>query len=250
MLRPAVVLCLCLAAGFAQAAPPNDEQRHYTECLTLAKSKPAEGWENASAWQSLGGGDAARHCGAVALIGLGEFEEGAMRLETLAQEKRRAAPIRAGMLAQAASAWSLVGQTQQALRDQTLALSLTPKDTDLLMDRAALYGATGDIHAAIADLDQVVRLAPKRADVYALRASAWRLEGDLGAAERDIVAALKRDPNQPDALLESGVTALARGTKPQARRAWLKLLQVAPESGAADSARQNIEKLDVRGVAN
>lgn len=152
MLRPALCLCLCLAAAPAVAAPGGDQQR-YAECMALARSKPAEGWENALAWQSLGGGEAARHCGAVALIGQGEYEEGAMRLETLAQESRRAAAVRAGMLAQAAQAWSLAGQPQQALHDQALALTLTPKDVDLLIDHATTAGEAGDTRATIADLD-------------------------------------------------------------------------------------------------
>lgn len=249
MLRPALCLCLCLAAVPAVAAPEGDQQR-YAECMALARSKPSEGWENALAWQSLGGGEAARHCGAVALIGQGEYEEGAMRLEALAQDSRRTAAVRAGMLVQAAQAWSLARQPQQALHDQTLALTLAPKDVDLLVDRATTASEIGDSRAAISDLDQAARLAPKRADIHALRASAWRLHGDLAAAERDIVTALKLDPNQADALLESGITARLRGNAAQARRAWLKLLQVAPDSPAAEVARQNIETLDVRGAAN
>lgn len=249
MLRLALVIGTCLASVTAAAAPADDQHR-YAECMALAKTRPTEGWESALAWQGLGGGEAARHCGAVALIGLGEYEEGAMRLEALAQESRRAAAVRAGMLAQAAQAWALAGQPQQALHDQTVALTLTPNDADLLIDRATTAGSVGDTRAAIADLDQAARLAPKRADIYALRASAWRLQGDLTAAERDIVSALKLDPNQPDALLESGITARSRGNAAQARRAWLKLLQVAPDSAAAADARQNIERLDVRGAAN
>lgn len=248
MLRPILALCLSLAACAAAAAPPADEQRRYADCMKLAKSRPIEAWEQALAWQGMGGGEAARHCGAMALVALGHHEEGALRLEALAQDSRAATATRAGMLAQAAQAWLIAGQAQQALNDQTAALRLAPGDADLLLDRATTLGELGDYRAAVADLDQLLHANPKRADGLALRASAWRILGDLGAADRDIVAALKLDPSQPDALLESGITARLRGNAAQARRAWLKLLQVAPDSPAADAARQNIEKLDVRGA--
>lgn len=247
MLRPLFALALLCgaAATTATAAPPSDAARH-ADCLALVGSRPAEAWESALAWESLGGGNPARHCGALALIALGHREEGALRLEALVQDGHASAPVRAGMLAQAAQAWFAAGQVQQALRDQGAALALTPDDVDLLLDRATTLGELGDLAAALADLDRAAQLAPKRADVFALRATAWRLHGQLSAAERDIVAALKLDPNQPDALLESGLTARARGNAAQARRAWLKLLQVAPDSSAAALARQNIEALDVR----
>jgi regulator of sirC expression with transglutaminase-like and TPR domain len=253
MSRPGPLLCLCLslAAGSAAAASPpaaGEEQRRYDQCISLARSKPADGWENALAWQGLGGGEAARHCAAVALIGLGEHEEAAMRLESLAQESRRGAQVRAGMLGLAAQAWLQAGQVQQALNDQSAALRLAPKDVDLLIDRATTYGTAGDVAAALSDLTQALALAPKRADAFALRATAHRLQGDLSAAERDVSAALKLDPNQAEALLEAGVTARLRAQPAQARRVWLKLLQVAPDSPAAEAARQNIERLDVRGA--
>lgn len=246
MLRPLLALAVLCAAAPTAAAPPSPDSGRYAECLALVGSRPADAWESALAWESLGGGHPARHCAALALIALGHGEEGALRLEALVQDGHAVAAVQAGMLAQAAQAWFAAGQLQQALHDQSAALALVPDDVDLLLDRATTLGELGDLAAAQADLDQAAQVAPKRADVFALRATAGRLRGDLSAAERDIVAALKLDPNQPDALLESGLTARERGNAAQARRAWLKLLQVAPDSSAAALARQNIEALDVR----
>ncbi|MCZ6453449.1 MAG: hypothetical protein O6909_04325, partial [Alphaproteobacteria bacterium] len=57
----------------------------YQGCMALARAKPAEGFEAAIAWRDEGGGPPARHCTAIALVGLGQLDEAAQRLEDLAQ---------------------------------------------------------------------------------------------------------------------------------------------------------------------
>ena len=91
------------------AAEAIDPSVQYEHCVALARSKPDQGWEESLAWGSLGGGDEARHCGAVALFGLKQYAESAMRLEALAQTSRKAARLRAGMLAQAGQGWMMAG---------------------------------------------------------------------------------------------------------------------------------------------
>lgn len=239
---------LALLAALIVAAPAlageAEDARRYAQCIDLAQRKPADGWETALAWSSLGGGEAARHCAAVALIGLGHHEEAANRLERLAQESRRAPELRAAMLGQAAQAWLLAGQRERAAGTLDAAIKLAPADADLRVDRAVVHAEAQDYRAALGELDQAARLAQRRADVLALRAAAKRHLGDLAGAEADVVAALESDPDQPDALIESGILHQRSGDTAGARRDWLRVLQVAPESVAADTARRHIEGLD------
>ena len=77
----------------------------YTRCLTAAQQDPEEGMEMALRWKRLTGGEPAEHCQAIALLGLGDVEEAAKRLEKLADQPTAMAPVRAGLYAQAAQAW-------------------------------------------------------------------------------------------------------------------------------------------------
>src|SRR5688572_26720358 len=57
----------------------------YEVCLMTAKNEPEKGFEMAGKWQTLGGGPPAKHCEAIALIGMKEYGEAATRLEALAK---------------------------------------------------------------------------------------------------------------------------------------------------------------------
>lgn len=228
------------------AAQPIDNAAEYRRCMELTRTKPDDAWETALAWQSLGGGEAARHCGAVALIALQKYEEAAARLEALAQDSRRDETIRAGMLAQAGQAWLLAHRSERAYGAVTAALKLLPADPDLLIDRAAILAETQRYTEALADLDAAVAAAPTRADALTFRATAHRLLEDHARARADVDAALKIDPHLPDALVERGILNRLAGDAAAARRDWMEVLRLSPEGPAADTARANIERLDVR----
>jgi tetratricopeptide (TPR) repeat protein len=223
-----------------------DNALQYKHCIALARQKPEEGWEEALAWSSLGGGEPARHCGAVALIGLRQFEEGAKRLEDLAATSHSDVKLRAGMLAQAGQAWLLAKNPERANAAQTAALKLVPDAPDLLVDRSQSLAEAKNYKDAVADLNQALKLAPDRVDALTFRAAAERFLDDRSGAETDIARALKLDPLYQDAWLENGILKRLDGNEAEARQAWLKVLEIAPSSVAADLARRNIELLDVK----
>jgi tetratricopeptide (TPR) repeat protein len=223
-----------------------DQAVQYKHCVALARVKPEEGWEESLAWASLAGGDPARHCGAIALIGLKQYEEAATRLEGLARDSHGAARLRAGMLAQAGQAWLLAKNTERAYAAQTAALGLVPGAPDLLIDRAETLGDAKNYKEALADLDQALTADPKRADGLTFRATAKRFLDDSKGAEADVAAALAIDPKYQDAWLESGMLKRLANDPNGARAAWMKVLEIAPNSPAGDAARRNIELLDVR----
>jgi len=58
--------------------------------------------------------------------------------------------------------------------------------------------------------------------------------------------ALKADPNDPEAFLERGMQRAASGDRDGARADWVKTIEIAPDSPAADDARDGLAKLDVK----
>ncbi|MGE0120536.1 MAG: tetratricopeptide repeat protein [Dongiaceae bacterium] len=243
-------LALAMTAPAPQAQADQFDfarQQEYEDCMTLARRVPADGYESALAWESQGGGDPARHCAAVALIGMGHYRDAAERLESLAAGMvEKQPPLAAGAFAQAGQAWTMAGETRRALDAAAAGLKLTPDDVDLLLDRAIAYATLGDFRAAVADLDRAQTLAPERADVLAYRASAWRFLKDLTKARADIDAALSLDPENAEALLERGNIRRLSSDPAGARQDWLQVVALAAGTPAGDAAKANLEKLDVK----
>ncbi|HSV29935.1 MAG TPA: hypothetical protein VLL76_10260 [Candidatus Omnitrophota bacterium] len=246
MIRIASVSVLLAALALPAAAQTFDGPKAYEACLIIAKKSPEQGWEEAIAWQSLGGGEAARHCAAVALIGLKKYGEAATRLETLANESKRDDATRAEMLAQAAQAWLLEGNTMRADAAQRAALTLAPGHPEILMDHAVLLAGLNHFSEVVEVLSSVLRRQPNRVEALVLRASAFRYLDNLPGAEDDVAKAISLDPEFADALLERGMLRRLKGEDAGAREDWLKVIALQPEGVAADTARRNLEMLDVK----
>lgn len=244
--RAALPAALCLLVPDAFAAERVDDATRYAECMAQARKNPEQAFETALGWQSLGGGDPAQHCIAAALMSLKIYHEAATRFESLAQKTKKGDKVRAGLLAQAAQGWLLAGQADRADGVLAAALKLTPDDPDLLIDRADARAQLGRFDESVKDLERAVEIDPKRPDAYAFMASALR-QGDhpkeaAAAAEK----ALALDPEHVEALLERGMLRRMAGDDPGARRDWLTVLHRAPSTAAADVARANLEKMDVK----
>ncbi len=242
------IAALVVAASGARADQfDSAREQKYEDCMAQAQRVPADGYETALAWEGQGGGDPARHCAAVALIGLGKYREAADKLESLGAGLAEKQPqLAAEAFAQAGQAWSMDGDIKRALNDAAAGLKLAPEDVDLLLDRAIAYATLGDFKSAIADLDKAQTLAPARADVLVYRASAWRLTNDLTKARADADAALALDPKSAEALLERGNIRRLTDDPAGARADWLQVVELAAGTPAGDAARANLEKLDVK----
>lgn len=233
------------------APDPDLEHPAYTyqTCLDLTRKRPDKAIELAGKWIGLGGGEAAKHCQALALVGLKEYGEGATRLEELASASKQTATIRANMLAQAAQAWLLTDEFSRAYAAQTTALKIIPQGTrqhvEILLDRAGTLAETGRYDEAITDVNAALRVEPANVDAIAFRASAHRMQGDLDEALADAEAALALNPTTVTALLERGNILRIQKKLPEARRDWLRVLELDPDSAMGDAARTNIERMDV-----
>lgn len=254
--RAALAAGLALLLGLAGAARAQqtnspagglDSQREYVDCMAQARSDPETALERAFAWRDLGGGDPARHCVAVALIGLERYEDAARRLEALAQDiAPENAGLRPAILAQAAQVWHLADRAEQALAAQNAAVELVPDDAELHLERAITLATLGRFWDAVDDLNRVLDLGPERPEALVLRASAYRHLEVLDLARDDIARALALAPNDPNALLERGMLRRLAGDRAAAREDWLRVIALAEGRPPAEAARAALARLDLQ----
>ena len=255
-----ILLCVLMAWRIEHVWAQNiDKSRWYESCLKLAVIDAEQAFEEGLAWQDNGGGDGALHCIAVALIGMEHFKEGATRLEALATAMAAgtSSELRAEVLAQAGQAWLRAENLERAFAVQTAALKLARTGSmayaEILIDRAITLAEANHHWEAIDDLNLAAEVAqqlneggPEQTFSLVLRASAYRFVDELLLALEDVEAALALSPDYPEALLERGIIRRLMGDDNGARADWLTLTRLYSSTRAADAARRNIEKLDVK----
>lgn len=245
----AIVAMFLAAPSLASAQNRFSEMpvsRAYQSCMALARSKPSEGFEAAIAWRDEGGGPAARHCVAVALVGLGQLGEAAQRLEALAQNMNGfGAKERAAVLGQAGQVWLRMGDGSRAHAVFSAALQLDDSSAALWISRGEVLARAGKYWQAIDDFNAALDRNSRSLNALVFRAAAYRLLDVADLAADDLTRALTLDPNNPDALTELGMVRNDQGDYDGARQAWLGAINAAPGSPAADAARAAIERLDI-----
>ncbi len=239
-------LLLALPAHAAVTAPPKENTaQHYQQCVAAVSRNAEEALKQALSWKDHGGGAAAEHCAALALIALKRPAEAAVYLDNIAREATSSTPReRAALLDQAGNAWLLAGVPGNADSMFTAALTLTPNDVDVLIDRASARALAKDWAGAEADLTRAYALNRTNPEILVLRSSARAALGRGSDARADIDAALALDPTYPDALVERGAMKLAAGDKDGARADWQQVTARAPSSEAGNAARKYLADLD------
>jgi tetratricopeptide (TPR) repeat protein len=242
-----VFALLLLASLWPNEATAQDaaQAREYDQCIELAMREPELGFERAIAWRDLGGDVPARHCVAVALYGLGQFGEAALRLERLAQENRDS-QLQVSLLGQAGNAWLMAEEFERAHAALSAALEIAPLNYDLLVDRSLVYAAAKNYWDTVDDLNRALDIRPDSAEALVFRASAYRYLDSLELANDDVNRALELHGDHVAAYLERGNIRRLRGDPEGARADWLEAIRLAPESPAAEMARRNLERLDIK----
>jgi len=251
--RAVLALALAPAAGATAAqtgmelTPVSREARAYSDCMALARSDPRAAHKSALAWHAKDGGDPALHCAAVALLGLGDYDQAASMLETLAGRADAKRPeLRAGLLAQAANAWLIAGKPKAALAAQNRALEIRPGDPAILTDRSIARTSLGRDWDALDDLNRVLEIDPDRIEALVFRAAAWRRVEAWELALQDVDRALGMRPENPDALMERALIRLGQGNRAGARADWLRVVEITVDGPLRDAARRNLEALDLK----
>ena len=234
---------LSLQAATAAAPPPGQEPPRYAECMDLATGDPSQGAAAAAKWKVEGGGMLARQCLGVAYANQKRWPSAAAAFEEAAREAENAHDVRAANYwAQAGNAWLAAGEPVKARAALDAALAsgaLTGLALgEARLDRARTLVAAGDMEGARGDLDRA--LADAKADPLAwlLSATLARRQGNLTRAKTDIAEALRRSADDPQVQLEAGNIAAVSGDEAGARTAWNRVVELAPGSPAAESARK------------
>ena len=220
------------------------DSAEYERCLSMLNTNASGARAFADAWVATGGGDGAAHCLALAIIALGEPDTGAEMMDKLAAGSKAPAIARAAVYGQAGQAWLMAGEPDRALASTTLALTMTPDDADLLIDRSIAAATLERYQDAVDDLTRALDMDPRRADALVFRAAAWRHVNHLDLAQDDIDRAFVLDPENADALLERGILRQRRGDRAGARQDWERAVQLSPDSATGDLAQQNLALLD------
>lgn len=119
-----------------------------------------------------------------------------------------------------------------------------PKDAKSRVDLGNLYFDAQRYNDAIAWYGEALKLTPKDVNVSTdLGLSYWYTsQTDKALAQFD--ESLKIDPNHPKTLMNVGVVkAMGKQDLAGAEEAWKKLVEVAPNSPEAESARRVLESL-------
>jgi tetratricopeptide (TPR) repeat protein len=224
-----------------------DDLATYKRCLERIETDPPNAFEQAMGWRDQGGGNLARHCVAAALVGLGQPAVAADRLEELALTARTApVAVRARLLSQSGQAWLAARQNDRAHAALTTALEVAPDLPDLYVDRAVTLAAARNYWEAIDDLNKALDIQPRYGIARALRAAAYRYVDSLDLAMDDAEEAVRQAPGLPEAYLERGILRRLRGNVNGARADWLRVLVLEPDGDAGETARANIERLELR----
>jgi len=185
---------------------------------------------------------------AIALFELEHYPEAASRLEKLAEQMPDNTPagVVADILGHAGISWMLAGENSKAYAAQTSALELSPMNPNIRTDRAMILFDAGKYYEAIDDLSKALDVSPDQPDILVLRASAYRQVDEFIRALKDLNNALNLNPENPEGLLERGMIYRLTGKGDAARVDWLKLIELHDGRPAAESARRNIELLDLK----
>lgn len=217
----------------------------YERCLSMVKSDPRDANTEAERWHTEGGGAAALHCDALALVAMHRYAEAGERLDEAAlAAPAKAHDVRQALYDQSGNAWLLANRPEKAEAALDAALALTPHDEDILFDRARARAARRNWAGAEADLSLLLSIDPNRADAYVLRASARHAEGRLAEANIDIARALQVYPDYPEALVERGAMKFEEGDVKGARADWQLAAHDEPDGDAGAAARARLAALD------
>lgn len=246
MLRQAFFTFLCFFGMiYTASAAEIDHKAEYADCMQLVNTHPNRAFDKAITWKTLGGGEAAEHCIATALIKLESYRLGAARLEELANTSRRTKEFKAQILMQAAQGWILAKQTDRARQVLSTALSLSPDDPEIYVERAQVRADLGGLNEAVEDLNEALKRAPDHLEALIFRATALRLLEKPDLAQHDLTRALQLAPHAPAALLEQGMIHRINGNTTAARDFWVKTIEQDEGGVYADLAQRNLAKMDV-----
>ena len=225
--------------------PPRlTDSAEYERCLDMLEDDPEGARSFADSWGMEGGGEGAAHCAALATLTLGEAERAAEALERIAARSHAGIAARAAVFGQAGEAWIAAGRPLRAHAALTLALALTPYAPALLSERAMASLALDRPAEALDDLERAVGGDPSAVEAWVLRASALRRLDPVAPAAESVAPGLRPAPDNVAAIPGRGINRHSPGAGAGARADWERVIELAPDSSAADLAAQNMALIE------
>jgi len=241
-------LVLVLAQDGAAAAPPRTlAEDRLSVCLNKARTDPTSAIVEASNWSSeASGADSSypQQCLGLAYTVLLRWDA-AERAFLAARDTAGADDhFRRAQLATMAGNAALAGERAV---DALVALELAANDAAVSaddglramveVDRSRALVMQGREAEAEATLASARTLDPQSPSAWLLSATLARRLGKLDDAQSYIETAAALSPDYPETGVEAGVIAMLAGRPEAAEASWRSVIELAPESAAAASAR-------------
>lgn len=233
---------LAILGAPERAAAQNET---YEACLEEARDDPARARETAAKWEAIGGGAQAKHCGAIALIGLGAEARAAELLTDVGSGPggELGALDRAAALLLAGDIWLRLGQPELAAKTYEGAATLDPQSAEAMIGQARAAAGRTDFEAAEIYLNRALRLRPNDPRALILRAAARRKLGNSEQALADAASALKINRGAPIGWFEKGMAEKALGQTEAAQESFLIASQLDPVGAVGDLAREQVQRM-------
>lgn len=230
------------------------------ECLGLLSEDPARAHTLAQVQRNETSGAPrvlANHCLGLAATELGLWDDaitafGAARDETPADETR----VRARFGTMAGNAALASGDPQSAVpillrakEDAQIAAS-APLEALAATDLARALVGLNQPDAALVELGAATRLQPDNSESWLLTATLLRRLDRLDEAQTAIERAGELAPTDVQVGLEAGVIAVLSGREDAARTSWQSVIDIQPDSLAAQTAQDYLAQLGpIEGAA-
>ncbi|ATE63354.1 tetratricopeptide repeat protein [Rhizorhabdus dicambivorans] len=239
----ALLAAAAAAATVVPPAPPSQAEHSARgqRCAALAKRDPARAIDEARAWGIAGGGMAARQCLGIAQAAQEQWPAAAATFEGAAKDAQIGQSPMAVVLWMQAGNAALAGDEPARARaafDKALSLPGLSNEMkgEVYLDRARAGVDVNDLPGAKADLAEATKLVPTDPLGWLLRANLARRMNDLPLAFSAIRQAAALSPSDPSIAYEAGNIAAASGNIADAKAAWTRAAQTAPESNAGKAA--------------
>jgi len=195
----------------AHAQAPLDPDQRHQACIQAIAADPEAAFEEALVWRHQAGGWPAEHCVSLALIALGQVEDGADRLRAAAEGAISATNrSRAIMFGQAGDAYLDAQIDDKALAAFSRGIDFDPADPGLRRGRAEAAMAGADYEAAADYAGEAIAVDASDPEAHRLRGEARLAIGDITGADSDMRTARTLAPEDIDILLLRGQINEAR----------------------------------------
>jgi tetratricopeptide (TPR) repeat protein len=151
-------------------------------------------------------------------------------------------PDDAGALHARGLAYERMGQSDRALRDYQQATSTNPQLADVYINRGVALGKAGQYRQSIESLTEGIRLAPTNPNSYFNRAATYLQLGDFENAITDFSRVIQLSSNDEDAYYWRGISHEEAGHRNEAIADYKQFLTLSQNPDARDEIEQKLDQ--------